>query len=56
MPSEGIRFLLEGVGGVFTINTEAGELICIPHLPILWRTSCPRGSLVRQLFSWNVSS
>jgi hypothetical protein len=27
--------LSEGVRGVFTINTEAGEMPCIPHLHIL---------------------
>jgi hypothetical protein len=35
-------WLSEGVGGAFTINTEAGEKPCIPHL----HTSVPLPCLV----------
>jgi hypothetical protein len=42
-PQKPFSWLSEGVRGVFTINTEAGEKACVPHLLILGAPSCPRG-------------
>jgi hypothetical protein len=38
-PQKAFSSLSEGVRGVFTINTEAGEMTCIPRLPILRATT-----------------
>jgi hypothetical protein len=46
-PQKPFSWLSEGVRGAFTINTEAGEIACIPHLYILDAPPCPRGSLVQ---------
>jgi hypothetical protein len=37
-PQKPFSWLSEGVRAVFTINTETGEMTCIPHLPILGAT------------------
>jgi hypothetical protein len=37
-PQKPFSWLSEGVRGVFTTDTEAGEMICIPHLHILGAT------------------
>jgi hypothetical protein len=40
-------WLSESVRCVFTINTEAGEIACVPHLHILGATPVSSWSLVR---------
>jgi hypothetical protein len=43
-PQKPFSWLSEGIRGVFTIITEAGEKPCIPHLHIL---GAPSWSVVR---------
>jgi hypothetical protein len=58
-PQKPFSWLSEGVRGVFTINTEAGEQACIPHFHILCATpmsSWSRGRWCGRIFLRNFSS
>jgi hypothetical protein len=53
-PQKPFSWLSEGVRAVFTINTEAGEMTCVPlHIP---GTPMSLWLVVRPLFSMNFSS
>jgi hypothetical protein len=46
-PQKAFSSLSEGLRGIFTINTEAGERTYVPHLLILGATTMSSWSVVR---------
>jgi hypothetical protein len=55
-PHKPFSWLSEGVSGMFTMNTETGETVCVPHLHIRGTPSGPRGWWCGQTSLRNFSS
>jgi hypothetical protein len=48
-PQKPFSWLSEGARGVFTINTEAGEITCVLHLKIPNVPTCGRDTVKREV-------